>query len=108
MTLLIKLNLSPSEENAHLLLLECRRLREVSMKGNVLKPSVMYTENGVYLQTEYKPKTDKPKTDKPRTDRPKTEQTDTMTKIITKARFSNKHRISNTNTSMITPIDSFV
>ena|ERR1700759_4010456 len=66
------------------------------MKGNVLKPSGMYTENGVYLQTEYKPKTDKPKTDKPRTDRPKTEQTDTMTKIITKARFSNKHRISNT------------
>src|ERR1700742_3754522 len=63
------------------------------MKGNVLKPSGMYTENGVYLQTEYKPKTDKPKTDKPRTDRPKTEQTDTMTKIITKARFSNKHRI---------------
>ena len=60
------------------------------MKGNVLKPSGMYTENGVYLQTEYKPKTDKP-----RTDRPKTEQTDTMTKIITKARFSNKHRISN-------------
>jgi hypothetical protein len=49
------------------------------MKGNVLKPSGMYTENGVYLQTEYKPETDKPKT----------EQADTMTKIITKARFSN-------------------
>jgi hypothetical protein len=61
-----------SEENIHLLILECRRRREVFMKGNVLKPSGMYTENGVSLQTEYKPKTDKLRTDKPRTDKPKT------------------------------------